>query len=88
MRVQLGRECEVRLINEARERTRLQIIELSRKIQEREAKEVERADFERRVDVQFNNQAKHICNWLQRTINTRYFAEILQTHGTTFVTGK
>jgi hypothetical protein len=73
VRVQLGRESGVRLINEARERTRLQIIELSRKVQEREAKEAERADFERRVDVQFNNQAKYICNWLQRTIKRSIF---------------
>ncbi len=51
MRVQLGRERGVRLTNEARERTRLQSIELPRKVQEREAKEAERADFVRRVDV-------------------------------------
>jgi hypothetical protein len=73
VRVQLGRECRVRLINKARERTRLQIIELSRKVQEREAKEAERADFERRVDVQFNNQPKYICNWLRRTIKRSLF---------------
>ncbi len=73
VRVELGRERGVRLINEARERTRLQIIELSRKVQEREAKEAERADFEHRVDVQFINQAKYICNWLRRTIKRSIF---------------
>ena len=73
MRVQLGRERRVRLINEGRETARLQIIELTRRIQERESKDVERAAFERRVNDQFNKQAKYICNWLERTIKRSIF---------------
>ncbi len=61
MRVQLGRERGVRLINVGRETARLQIIELTRRIQEREAKDAERVAFERRVNDQFNKQAKYIA---------------------------
>ncbi len=73
MRVQLGRERGVRLINEGRETARLQIIELTKRIQEREAKDPVRAAFERRVNDQFNKQAKYICNWLERTIKRSTF---------------
>ncbi len=73
MRVQLGRKRGVRLINEGRETARLQIIEMTRRIQEREAKDAERAVFERRVNDQFNKQAKYLCNWLERTIKRSIF---------------
>ncbi len=73
MRVHLGRKCGVRLINEGRETARLQLIELTRRIQEREAKDAERAAFERRVNDQFNKEAKYICNWLERTIKHSIF---------------
>ncbi len=63
----------LRILESTRERTRLQSIELSRILAEQTARDTVEAAMQQRVNVEFNNQAKFIYNFLQRSIKCFQF---------------
>ena len=73
VRVQRGRERGIGLVNKLRENARLQAIKWTKILEEREEEEAKRADFERKVNFEFNKQAKYICIWLRRATKRSIF---------------
>jgi hypothetical protein len=63
----------LRMLEAARERTQLAILEHSRERAEWEAREARAAAMQHRVNIELNNQAKFIFNWLQRSIKCSQF---------------
>ncbi len=63
----------LRILKAARERTQLQILEFSRELAEQEARDAVEAAMQHRVNVEFNNQAKFIFNWLRRSSKRSQF---------------
>ncbi len=76
LRVERGRLNGLRILEATRERTRLQIIEHSRELAEWEARDAAEAAMQHRVNVEFNNQAKFIFNWLWRSSKHSQFLEM------------
>ncbi len=58
----------LRMLEAARERMQLAILEHSRERAEWEAREARVVVMQHRVNVEFNNQAKFIFNWIRRSI--------------------
>jgi hypothetical protein len=58
----------LRMLEATRERTRVAIVDHSRERAEWEARHARAAAMEHRVNVEFNNQAKFIFNWLRKRI--------------------
>ncbi len=73
LRVERGWLNTLRILESVRERTRLQILECSRMLSEPEARDAGKAAMQHRVNVEFNNQAKFIYNWLWRSIKRSQF---------------
>ncbi len=68
LRVERGWMNVLRMLEAARERTRLAILEHSRECVEWEGRQARVAAMEHRVNIEFNNQAKFIFNWLRKRI--------------------
>jgi hypothetical protein len=73
LRVERGWLNALRMLEAAREISQLQILEHSRERAEWEAREAAKAAMQHRVNVEFNNQAKFIFNWLRRSIKCSQF---------------
>jgi hypothetical protein len=96
--IQNGREQELkverewmnvlRMLEAARERARLAILEHSRKHAEWEAREARAAAIQHRVNVEFNNQATFIFNWLRKRIKRSQFHRNYKMLGPIFVKRK
>jgi hypothetical protein len=63
----------LRMLEAARERTRVMIKEHSREHAEWEARQARVVAMKHSVNVEFNNQAKFIFNWLQKRIKRSRF---------------
>ncbi len=57
----------MRILEAARERMQLQILEHSRELAEWEARDPAEVAMQHRVNIEFNNQAKFVFNWLRRS---------------------
>jgi hypothetical protein len=73
LRLESGRLNALRILEAAKERTQLQILEHSRELAEREARDPAEAAMQHRVNIEFNNQAKFIFNWLQMSSKCSQF---------------
>ncbi len=81
--IQNGREHELmvergglnvlRVLESMREKMQLQAIEFTSILAEQAASDAAEKAMEHRVDVEFNNQAKFICNWLLKSIKCSQF---------------
>ncbi len=73
LRVERERQNALRMLEASRERTRLAIKQHSRVRAEWEARQARAVAIEHRVNVEFNNQAKVIFNWLRKRIKCSQF---------------
>ncbi len=67
LRVERGQLNMLGMLEAARERMQLQILEHSRELEEWEARDTVEAAMQHRANVEFNNQAKFIFNGLWRS---------------------
>jgi hypothetical protein len=63
----------LRILEAKRERTRLQILEHARELAEQEARDTVEVAMQHKVNIEFNNQAEFIFNWLWRNIKHSWF---------------
>jgi hypothetical protein len=68
LKVERGWLNALRILESARERTQLQILELSRILAEQAARDAAEVAMQQRMNVEFNNQAKIIYNFLWKSI--------------------
>jgi hypothetical protein len=78
----------LRILEAARERMQLQILEHSREFAEWEARDAVEAAMQHRVNAEFNDQAKFIFNCLWRSSKHSQFCRNYKMLGPTFIRRK